>query len=248
MARRRRRADEADLSIRMGDIALFEVFLAALGLAPALVLSLAAPFAARDPSAPSWSASRRLRPPPPRVDGWRRCSPACRKSEAAEALSELWALAGVQPVGGRAPAEIVHRLAERGRAAEAPPLAAADAGRIMDFLAVADRPGAALKAVAALAKGKALQTALDAWSDRAARLAAEGIPEDRLTLSPAFGRAFGYYDGALFEVLSTSLDAERPVAAGGRYDGLMTALGAKGSTGAVGCMVRPWRAFSGGER
>lgn len=237
-----------DLSVRMGDIALFEVFLSALGLAPALILSLARAF--RRPRAFRAELERAQAPAPSAAKGGRLASllAGLPEAEAAEALSELWALAGVQPVGGRSPAEIVHRLAERGRAAEAPPLAASDAARIADFLAISDRPGAALKAIAALAKGPALQAALDAWSDRAARLAAEGIPEDRLTLSPAFGRAFGYYDGALFEVLSAALDAERPVAAGGRYDALLTALGAASPTGAVGCIVRPWRAFAGGER
>jgi ATP phosphoribosyltransferase regulatory subunit len=40
-----------------------------------------------------------------------------------------------------------------------------------------------------------------------------------------FGRAFGYYDGFLFEVRSAALGDERPVAAGGRYDGLPARLG-----------------------
>ena len=69
-----------------------------------------------------------------------------------------------------------------------------------------------------------------------------------MRLSPAFGRSFGYYDGFLFEVRSAALDAERPLAAGGRYDGLLARLGARRATPAVGCMVRPWRAFAGGER
>ena len=68
----------------------------------------------------------------------------------------------------------------------------------------------------------------------------------RLTLAAAFGRAFGYYDGALFEVRSAALGDERPVAAGGRYDGLPARLGAATKLGAVGCMVRPARAFAGG--
>ncbi len=75
-----------------------------------------------------------------------------------------------------------------------------------------------------------------------------GASEDGMRFSPAFGRAFGYYDGFLFEVRSAALDAERPVSAGGRYDGLMTRLGASAHTGAVGCIVRPWRAWSEGER
>ena len=81
---------------------------------------------------------------------------------------------------------------------------------------------------------------------RLAGLAERGVPAGRLTLAAAFGRAFGYYDGALFEVRSAALGDERPVAAGGRYDGLPARLGAATTLGAVGCMVRPARAFSGG--
>ena len=80
-----------------------------------------------------------------------------------------------------------------------------------------------------------------------AALKAEGLPADRLRFATAFGRAFGYYDGFLFEVRSAALDAERPVAAVGRYDGLLARLGARRPLGAVGCMVRPWRAFKRGE-
>jgi ATP phosphoribosyltransferase regulatory subunit len=82
-------------------------------------------------------------------------------------------------------------------------------------------------------------------------MVARGVPEDRIQLAAAFGRAFGYYDGFLFEVRSAAFDEERPVAAGGRYDGLparldTTGVGAETKTGAVGCMVRPARAYAGG--
>jgi ATP phosphoribosyltransferase regulatory subunit len=157
-------------------------------------------------------------------------------------------MGGVQPVGGRSPVEIVHRLAERAEEASAPALSEADAARISAFLAVSDRPAAALEQIRGLARGPALDRALDAWEQRHDRLLREGVPADRLRFSPAFGRAFGYYDGFVFEVRSGALDAERPVAAGGRYDGLMLRLGAKARTGAVGCMVRPWRAWAEGEQ
>ena len=35
------------------------------------------------------------------------------EAEAAAVLEDLWALAGIEPAGGRSAAEIVHRLAER---------------------------------------------------------------------------------------------------------------------------------------
>ena len=44
-----------------------------------------------------------------------------------------------------------------------------------------------------------------------------------------------------------ALGDEAPVAAGGRYDGLPGRLGVTTTTGAVGCMVRPARAYAGGQ-
>jgi ATP phosphoribosyltransferase regulatory subunit len=66
-----------------------------------------------------------------------------------------------------------------------------------------------------------------------------------MLFSAAFGRAFGYYDGVIFEVRSAALGEDQPVAAGGRFNGLPGRLGRTLTTGAVGCMVRPGRAFAG---
>uniref|UniRef100_UPI0025D3E036 ATP phosphoribosyltransferase regulatory subunit n=1 Tax=uncultured Caulobacter sp. TaxID=158749 RepID=UPI0025D3E036 len=76
--------------------------------------------------------------------------------------------------------------------------------------------------------------------------AQRGAPLEKATLAAAFGRAFGYYDGYLFEVHSQALGPERPVAAGGRYDGLPAKLGVAANAGAVGFMIRPARAYAGG--
>ena len=236
-----------DLVVETGDIGLFRVFLAALGLAPPLITRLDRAF--RRPRGLRIELERAQAAEAPardlgRLAGWLAGLP---EQEGAEALDEIWSLAGVQPVGGRSPAEIMHRLAERAAAADAPALASDDADRIARFLAVSDRPAAAIEAVAKLARGAELDAALEAWGRRAAALEAEGLPADRLRFATAFGRAFGYYDGFLFEVRSAALDAERPVAAGGRYDSLLTRLGSRAPLGAVGCMVRPWRAFRRGE-
>jgi ATP phosphoribosyltransferase regulatory subunit len=91
-----------------------------------------------------------------------------------------------------------------------------------------------------------LDAARAAWTRRLESLVAAGAPRERIRFSAAFGRAFGYYDGVVFEVQSEALGGEQPVAAGGRYDGLPARLGAGLATGAVGCMVRPGRAWIGG--
>jgi ATP phosphoribosyltransferase regulatory subunit len=237
-----------DLVMETGDVGLFSAFLKALELPRTLTQRLERAF--RRPRALRGELERAQAGAPPRQGAGRLAGMIADlpEAEAAEALQELWALAGVQPVGGRSPAEIAHRLAERAEAERAPALTPQAAAKIADFLAIADRADAALKAIAGLARGAALEQALQDWSARLKALEDHGAPRAMVRLSPAFGRSFGYYDGFLFEVRSAALDAERPLAAGGRYDGLLTRLGAKRATPAVGCMVRPWRAFAGGER
>ena len=237
-----------DLTLEMGDIGLFRLFLEALDVPRTLVVRLEQAF--RRPRSLAGELERAQSPAPaaPRSSRLAGLLAGLPEAEAAQALEELWALAGVQPVGGRAPAEIVHRLAEQAEAAKTPALSAVNAGKIAEFLAVSDRPAKALAAIGKLAKAPGLDQALDGWSARLKVMIEAGAPEDRMRFSPAFGRSFGYYDGFLFEVRSAALDAMRPVAAGGRYDGLMPRLGARARTGAVGCMVRPWRAWSEGER
>jgi ATP phosphoribosyltransferase regulatory subunit len=69
-----------------------------------------------------------------------------------------------------------------------------------------------------------------------------------MRFAPALGHAFDYYDGLTFEIRSEALGADRPVAVGGRYDGLLARLGGGGgSARAIGCMVRPWRAWARGD-
>jgi ATP phosphoribosyltransferase regulatory subunit len=63
----------------------------------------------------------------------------------------------------------------------------------------------------------------------------------------ALGHAFDYYDGLYFEIRSAALGDDRPVASGGRYDALPARLGAPAPYRAVGCVVRPWLAYAGGE-
>jgi ATP phosphoribosyltransferase regulatory subunit len=236
-----------DLSLMLGDIALFAAFLQVLGAPDVITTRLLRAFA----------SGRKLRaeleraqsPIPPSVGG--RLADLLGdlpEAEAAGVLEELWSLAGVQPVGGRAPAEIVHRLGLRAEAARAPRLTPAEAGLISRYLEIADTPRGALEQVEALAyEAKAeFDVQLRPWIARLKALSDAGVPEAAMTLCTGFVRPFGYYDGLLFEVRSAALGSDRPVAAGGRYDGLPARLGGAAGAGAVGCMVRPARAWAGG--
>lgn len=233
-----------DLTLTFGDIGLFGAFVDSLALAPALAARLKRLFtrprllAAELERAEAGETPDRIVNP---LEG-------VAEGHGPDALRQLWAIAGIEPVGTRPADEIVRRLAERAEASRTPSLSPAEAAKVRGFLAVAGSPAAALDEVRKLAgpATASLDAALEGWSRRLAGLAERGVPTDRLAFAAAFGRAFGYYDGALFEVRSAALGGERPVAAGGRYDGLPARLGAPASLGAVGCMVRPARAFAGG--
>lgn len=228
-----------DLTMQLGDVSLFAAFIDSLGLEPRLTARLQRAF----------TRPRLLKA---ELDGETRDTEASRiasllaglpEAEAVGVLEELWALAGIEPVGGRSAADIAHRLVERAEAVQGARLTPAQADRIRGYLVISDTPERALDAAAKLSGG--ISAALETWSRRLKAMAERGADIKRMRLSTAFSRAFGYYDGVLFEIRSAALDEERPVAAGGRYDGLTVRLGGKPST-AVGCTVRPVRAFVGG--
>lgn len=234
----------SDLTLWLGDVALFATFLDGLDLPETLAARLK-----RVAARPRLLAAELARAGAPGAE-----APQARladllsglsEKDAAALLEEVWSLAGVEPVGGRGPAEIAQRLIRRADAARAPALTLAQADTIRRFLSVEQAPAAAIASVSALG-GPSVDAALADWAIRLERLKAAGVPESSMRLSTALGHAFDYYDGMNFEIRSQTLGPTRPVAVGGRYDGLPARLGG-GAARAVGCMVRPWRAYAGGE-
>jgi ATP phosphoribosyltransferase regulatory subunit len=238
-----------DLKVSLGDIGLFGGLIDGLGLDPSTAARLKRAFLR--PGKMAAELARAQSPEGGAREGDRVAEllAGLPEAQAAAALEELWTLAGIEPVGGRGAGEIVRRLAERAQSRAAPRLSAAQADLITRFLAIEGRPAKALDQAEALAReaGADLDGLWGEWAERLSAL--DGIPETALTVSTAFGRPFGYYDGFLFEVWSEALGPEAPVAAGGRYDSLLTRMGgpnaSKTGTSAVGAMVRPARAWSG---
>ncbi|MBV8593889.1 MAG: ATP phosphoribosyltransferase regulatory subunit, partial [Caulobacteraceae bacterium] len=178
-----------DLTVVLGDVSLFTAFVGSLGLASPLAQRLARAFSSpRRLAAELAGAETATGAAPGRLAALLAALP---EAEAAQVLEEVWSLGGIEPVGGRGAAEIAHRLAERAALRAAPRLSEDQAGLIRRFLAIADRPAAALTAIAALAgaSGPALETAMAAWRRRLAALDAAGVPAGRLRFEAAFGRA-----------------------------------------------------------
>lgn len=239
-----------DLTLWLGDVALFAAFIETLDLPDALAARLR-----RVAGRPRllWAELSRVGETP--GDGAGHGGGALAgllaglsEAQAGALLEEVWALAGVEPVGGRGPAEIAARLVRKAEAVRAPALTEGQSRAIRAFMGVDAPPEAAFEEVRSLAgKGSnGLGLALDAWTARLWDLS-QVVPAEAMRFTPALGHAFDYYDGATFEVRSAALGPDRPVAVGGRYDTLLARLGGEGEGRAVGCMVRPWRAWAGGE-
>lgn len=237
-----------DLTLWLGDAALVEAFIGTLDLAPSQAARLVR--LARRPRLLQAELARAGRTPEAAAESGRLETlladlPA---SSAGELLREVWALADIAPVGGRDPADIAVRLVRKAEARRAPALSRDQADALQRFLGIEDAPRSALAEIGRLAGGSApaLERALADWNRRLDGLTAAGAPEGQMRFAPRLGQTFDYYDGMTFEVRSQALGADRPVAAGGRYDGLPERLGGRPGR-AIGCMVRPWRAYVSGE-
>ncbi|WP_312869907.1 ATP phosphoribosyltransferase regulatory subunit [Jiella pacifica] len=141
--------------------------------------------------------------------------------------------AGLPPHSGRSPGEIAARLIEKVAVAEAR-LGEGPLQLLENFLAVAcplDEAGERLAEVMGTA-GLDLGRAMTAFETRNLALRAANVDLARVTYRAAFGRPIDYYTGLVFEARDKG--AEDPLVGGGRYDRLMTILGAGTPIPAVG--------------
>jgi ATP phosphoribosyltransferase regulatory subunit len=226
--------------IRMGDVGLFAALVAALDLAPAWKRRLVKDFnrktsLAHDLDVLTLSPAQNK----PEYQG---VLAALERSDpkAAHALvTDLLSIAGITTVGGRTVGEIAERFLEQAALGAATTLPGATRALIEKFLAIAGDPDEAaveLRSLAASA-GLNIEPALDLFESRAGFLAARGVDVGRIRFSTAFGRGLDYYTGFVFELHDPNAAPIGPLVAGGRYDELLTRLGAKTPIPAVGFAV-----------
>jgi len=221
--------------IRVGDVGLFSAFVAALDLAPAWKRRLVKDFNRK------WSLAHDLdqlalaaASGPPEYQGVLAALAGSDPKAAHHLVTDLLSIAGIEAVGGRSVAEIAERFLEQAALGAGTRLPRETRALIERFLAVRGDPDEAageLRALAADAK-LSLGAALDLFETRTGFLAARGIDVRAIHFSTAFGRGFDYYTGFVFELHDAR--TKGPLIAGGRYDGLLSRLGAREPIPAVG--------------
>lgn len=167
------------------------------------------------------------------------------ENEAGLLLDEILSMSGGQVIGGRTRDDILERLQHRAEAVRVGRLPDHACRALSDVIGIEGSPGEFLSRLTALTQAHGLK--LDAMLERTTRffdaLTDRNVPFwPTARVSVQFGRRFDYYDGLVFELSHKALATRRPIAAGGRYDGLISRMsnGAH-STHAVGGVVRPDR-------
>ena len=155
-------------------------------------------------------------------------------------VTDLLSIAGINAVGGRSVGEIADRFLEQSALGASARLPREVRGLIERFLAIQGNPDEAAGALRALAHDSKLMPtlgpALDQFESRTGFLEARGIDVKRVHFSTAFSRGFDYYSGLVFELTDPERTGD-PLIAGGRYDELLTRLGAAEPIPAVGFAV-----------
>lgn len=148
-------------------------------------------------------------------------------------IDETMQATGYSTNASRSPVDIARRLREKMTLASTR-LDAGTLDTLRAFLAIETPFADAPKALFDFARtaGLAIDEALSRFEARAKALAETGVDPASITYRSAFGRPLDYYTGLVFEITANGNPAV--LAGGGRFDRLMTLLGATTRIPAVG--------------
>lgn len=166
------------------------------------------------------------------------------KPEAAAAIvEEHLDSSGVEFIGTRTVAEIAQRLVGAAADARERPLAPRTAALIESYVAVKVPVREAERRIAGLLAAEKVDIAarLAAFRRRLDLIAAAGVDMSGAQFSAEFGRNLEYYTGFVFEMVAPQLGPQSPVAGGGRYDSLLSDVGAPVCVPAVGSCIHTER-------
>lgn len=222
-------------SVRLGDVTLFSALARGLGLPEAQIARMERAFRA------GLSAQAVLAPAlPSALTHDLRGLGGLPEAQALARLEAHWAGQGLEPIGRRDAGDVLEGLREREDAAALGPLPDAARERLGALLAL----DVTLEGLDGALAGLGFSAQVRAgWAAVVARLRQEA-PElvGRARFSARLGRRFRYYDGITFDMVSEALPQGQALASGGRYDGLVGALGGpEVRETAIGAVIRPER-------
>jgi ATP phosphoribosyltransferase regulatory subunit len=228
----------SEVEIRTGDVALFNSLIDALNLYPVWRRRLIKDFNRKVSLAQDLERlTLATGPGSNEYEGVLAALAGSDRKAALALVTDLMSIAGTTNVGGRSVAEIADRFLEQStlKSGALPRDALASIKR---FLAIAGDPDDAIAQLRALAKDAKLDisAAIDQFESRVGFMAARGIDTRATRFSTSFGRGLDYYTCFEFELHARGNGVE-PLVAGGRYDGLMTQLGAPKPIAAVGFSI-----------
>ena len=154
-------------------------------------------------------------------------------------VEDLLSIAGIATVGGRSANEIAERFLEQAALKGRSGFPDETRQVIERFLAIEGDPDAASTALRTLAEDARLdiEPALERFDHRLGFIAARGFAVGDLHFAARFIRNLDYYTGFIFEARRSAEPNEAPLVGGGRYDRLLTTLGAQGEVPAVGAAL-----------
>jgi ATP phosphoribosyltransferase regulatory subunit len=227
-----------EVEIRTGDVALFIALIDALDLYPVWRRRLIKDFNRKTSLAQDLERlTLATGPGHNEYEGVLAALAGSDRKAALALVTDLMSIAGATNVGGRSVSEIADRFLEQSTLkGGALPRDALEL--IKRFLAISGDPDDAIVRLRALAADARLDisAAIDQFESRVGFMAARGIDTGLTRFSTSFGRGLDYYTGFEFELQRKGNGVE-PLVAGGRYDGLMTQLGAPTPIPAVGFSV-----------
>jgi len=230
--------DLTDVDIRTGDVALFAALIGALDLAPSWQRRLVKDFNRKASLAQDLERLTLSRDSARKdYEGVLAALAGSDRKAALALVTDLISIAGTTIVGGRSVGEIADRFLEQSTLTGGT-LPQDIRVLIERFLTITGEPDDALNQLRSLAADARLDltAALDQFESRIGFMAARGIDTAATRFSTSFGRGVDYYTGFEFELHAKGNGAE-PLVAGGRYDGLLTRLGAREPIAAVGFSI-----------
>ena len=240
-------APTAKLEILLGDQTIFEAVLKALGLPRGWRMRLARTFGNAALLKETLTDLSSERPSPSLNADMAKLAAKPDIASLAAMIADEMQASGFPAHAGRSPEEIAARLIEKAELASVK-LTEKQFAALSEFLAIREPLSDASAHLQRFSKsaGIELDAALLDFTTRVAEIEALGLAASNVTYDAAFGRPLDYYTGLVFEIRERApASAEQSeklrggannaaLAGGGRYDRLLTLLGAEKPIPGVG--------------